>query len=239
MSALKWFKQTMENYAPRALLAPYMKRRYRQRDGTVQGTIAERFDRIYQTNNWGDSESRSGPGSNLKAAARVTAALPGLLKELNANTLLDIPCGDFYWMRHVKMNNCNYIGGDIVASIIAENQARYASATRSFICIDLINDNLPAADVLLVRDCFIHFSFEMINKALLNIRRAPIKYLLTTTFPYKGRNWDIDTGGFRPINLRKAPFNLPQPIQTIQEDGPEVSDLNYQRHLALWRVGEL
>jgi hypothetical protein len=166
-------------------------------------------------------------------------AFPKLLAEYQIKTLVDIPCGDFYWMKGLPLEGCRYIGGDIVRPLIEENQKRYASPERSFVCIDLTSDPLPSGDLLLVRDCFIHLSFEMIHAALANIKRSSISYLLATTYPHKRRNWDIETGGFRPINLLSGPFNLSTPLKMIQEDGPEVPDPNYQRHLALWRVAEL
>jgi hypothetical protein len=239
MSFTKWIKQSVENYAPRVVLAPYMKWRYRQRDPAIQGSAADRFTRIYETNNWGDTDSRSGPGSNLRAAGRFIDAFPKLLNDHQVRTVIDVPCGDFNWMRRVDLGGRKYIGGDIVKELVEHNQANYASPDRSFVCIDLTKDQLPPGDLLLVRDCFIHLSFDMIHRALKNIRRSPIRSLLATIYPYKRRNWDIETGGFRPINLLRPPFNLPDPLEIIEEDGTEVPDQNYRRHLALWHVGDL
>ena len=93
--------------------------------------------------------------------------------------------------------------------------------------------------MLLVRDCFIHLSFEMIDAALANIKRSSIRYLLATTYPFKLRNWDIQTGGFCPINLNKPPFILPPPLQSIREDGVDAKGTDYDRYLGLWRLGDL
>jgi hypothetical protein len=121
---------------------------------------------------------------------------------------------------------------------VEANQAKYGSEMRRFLPVDLARDELPPADLIMVRDCLIHLSFEMIWLALRNVRRSPIRYLLASTYPHKRRNWDIETGGFRPINLQRAPFHLPEPLRIIREDVlPETPA--YERHLGLWRVDQL
>src|SRR4051794_37916315 len=52
-----------------------------------------RFTRDYREN--------SGVGSDLEATRAVSVALPGLVESLSVRRMLDIPCGDFLWMRHV------------------------------------------------------------------------------------------------------------------------------------------
>ena len=240
MSVSKKIKNAVEHYAPDFLLGPLMRWRYRQMDREVAGSAADRFTRIYHTNNWRDTESKSGSGSNLSAAISVMRALPQLVRDLDAHTFIDIPCGDFHWMNHVDLGDCRYVGGDIVQPLIDENQRAYGSPMRRFVRIDLTADELPAGDLLMVRDCFIHLSFDMIRRALRNISGSPIKYLLTTTYPNKRRNWDIATGGFRPINLEASPFRLPPPMRAIPDDATEgAAGSDYSRNLALWRVCDL
>lgn len=33
-------------------------------------------------------------------------------------SVLDIPCGDFFWFKEIKLDLDSYIGGDIVAPLI-------------------------------------------------------------------------------------------------------------------------
>lgn len=47
----------------------------------------------------GDREMISGSGSDLVQTAAIARAIPELIKELKVKTMLDAPCGDFYWMR--------------------------------------------------------------------------------------------------------------------------------------------
>jgi hypothetical protein len=139
-------------------------------------------------------------------------------------------------MRTVNLN-VDYTGGDIVDDIIECNTKLYGGANRRFIRVDLTRDDLPKTDLVLCRDCLVHFPYSRIFAALGNIKRSGSGYLLTTTFPEKGPNEDIPTGAWRPINLQLPPFRFPLPMQVINEGHP---DADYRdKSLALWRVTDI
>ena len=201
--------------------------------------LAARFDRIYATNLWSDTASRSGVGSNLDATKTLRLALPEVLRTLGARVLLDAPCGDFEWMQHVDLRGIDYIGGDIVPAIIASNQRSYERPGRSFTVLDLTRDVLPPADVLLCRDCLVHLSYENILKALRHVASSRIQFVLLTSFPGRGRNDDIADGNWRPLDLQAPPFGFPAPLISVvegcQEDGGAYAD----KALLAWRVNDL
>src|SRR5437588_10958872 len=130
--------------------------------------LEERFARIYSTNLWSDPKTRSGTGSSLDSTRVLRDELPKALKKLDAEVLLDAPCGDFTWMEHVDLGGIEYIGGDIVPAIVTDNKRRYASESRRFIELDLTREALPRADVLLCRDCLVHLSYANIRAVLDN-----------------------------------------------------------------------
>jgi hypothetical protein len=202
-------------------------------------SIEERFARIYQTNLWFDAESRSGTGSNLDETAQLRASLPHLLRRLNTRRLLDVPCGDFNWMSHVDLSGIEYIGGDIVEPLIQANRERYASAARRFLKVDVINGPLPQADVILCRDCLVHFSFANIISAFRTMKSSGAEYLLTTTFPSREVNKNIVDGDWRPLNLEASPFLLPAPHSVIVEGCMEEGGAYADKALAVWRVADL
>jgi SAM-dependent methyltransferase len=202
-------------------------------------SIEERFARIYQTNLWFDAESRSGTGSNLDETAQLRATLPHLLRRLNTRRLLDVPCGDFNWMSHVDLSGIEYIGGDIVDPLIRANRERYASAARRFLKVDVINGPLPQADVILCRDCLVHFSFANIIATFQTMKSSGAEYLLTTTFPAREVNKDIVDGDWRPLNLEQSPFLLPVPHSVIVEGCTEEGGAYADKALAVWRVADL
>ena len=62
------------------------------------------FGQYYSENHWGNSETVSGNGSTLEQTQVVRSVLPTLLADLGVSSLLDLPCGDFYWMRHLPQD---------------------------------------------------------------------------------------------------------------------------------------
>jgi len=159
--------------------------------------------------------------------------LPIIIKEQNCSSLLDVPCGDFYWMKLVDLDIV-YIGGDIVGKIVEKNQKQYGNDRRKFIKVDIVKDRLPESDLLLCRDCLVHFSDQDVFKTIRNIKDSGIKFLLATTFTSRNANVDISTGSWRPINLQVPPFNFPTPIKLITEECPveKYSD----KSLGLWEI---
>lgn len=197
------------------------------------------FNEAYHKNTWGDIESRSGHGSNLRNTATLRTALPGLLTELGARTILDIPCGDFYWMKEVGLEVDLYIGADIVKTLIENNNQRFGSGTRKFLNLDITKDELPEVDLILCRDCLVHFSNEDVLRAINNIKRSNSKYLLTTTFIQREKNEDIVTGWWRPLNLQKAPFDFPEPIKVINENYMDQAGLYTDMSQGLWKIVDI
>jgi len=201
----------------------------------VGDDLAQRFTTIYETHYWVDDESRSGGGSNLYATEKIRKSIPGLLLKYGVRSVLDIPCGDFFWFKEMKLDLDSYIGGDIVVPLIASVAEKYTSTTRSFRVMDLTKDVLPDCDLILVRDCFIHLSFESIFAALRNITRSKIRYLLTTHYADATPNVDLGTGTFHAVNLCAPPFNFPRALELIDDYAKGTTP----HQLGLWRVDDL
>jgi hypothetical protein len=202
--------------------------------------LAKRFERIHETNLWGADTSVSGVGSELEATAAIRERLPGLLKELGVRSLLDAPCGDHRWMASLDLDLDLYVGMDIVPSIVEALQQRYqADARRSFVLADMTRDKLPRCDLILSRDCLVHFSFATLDRALRNLKASGATWLLTTTFPELDRNADIEDADWRPLNFERAPLNWPAPVEIINERCTEADGAYADKSLALWRLGDL
>lgn len=194
----------------------------------------KKFTDIYKKSGWGDGESISGPGSSLEHTFTIRSEIPHIMKELNAQALLDAPCGDFHWMKELNLDIDRYIGVDIVSELIRINQEKYGTVKREFIVLDIVKHPLPAVDLILCRDCFVHFSFNDIFRAVRNMCVSNSRYLLTTTFTGAKKNRDIPTGGWRPINLQAPPFNFPEPIRLINEICTELDGERSDKCLGLW-----
>jgi len=197
--------------------------------------VSEVFKTIYDQNTWKGKESISGTGSSLQQTAHITAKLPAIMNELNVSSLLDIPCGDFYWMRHVDFAAMTYIGADIVEDLIRQNK-EHETDKKSFIHRDVMTGELPAVDVIFCRDCLVHFSEQHVWRALQNIARCNAKFLITTTFTHRTNAKKIETGQWRPLNLQAAPFALPKPIQLIDEKCTQDDGAYPDKMLGIWTL---
>jgi len=194
------------------------------------------FTDIYQRNKWGGKYSVSGPGSDGHQTRVIACELPALLNEFNISTMLDIPCGDFHWMKSVDLKDINYTGADIVKDLIQGNRESYGRNSIHFQSLNLIKDKLPKVDLVFCRDCLVHFSFKDIFGALHNICDSHSEFLLTTTFTDRKDNHDIVTGQWHGLNLEVAPFMLPKPLRIINEECTEGNGRYKDKSLALWRT---
>jgi SAM-dependent methyltransferase len=198
----------------------------------------EVFSRIFQENAWGCSESVSGPGSTRAQGGVVTPGLISLVERLGVTSLLDAPCGDFNWAGELAAAVQAYFGVDVVEELISRNQREHGGPHRTFLTCDLTRDALPRADLILSRDCLVHFSYADVWAALENFRRSGAEYLLTTTFVDHPTNRDIETGGWRTLNFQAAPFEFPAPMAVIDERLHAAGEYRDKR-LALWRMDDV
>lgn len=195
------------------------------------------FTEFYETNRWGSLESASGPGSELVQTKEVRAALPMLFRRFDVRTMLDAPCGDFNWMRHVDLSRLEtYVGVDIVRPLIRHNQDNYSSRKISFLEKDLTKDLLPAADLVFCRDCLVHLSNSEAQKVLENFLLSKSRYLLTTNYVGEVANRDTSMGRWRPLNLSLPPFSLPEPILTIDTDFTAEGRQHPGNGMSLWAL---
>ncbi len=192
---------------------------------------------IYLANKWGDEESRSGKGSNLAVTESLREALPDMLLQFNINSMLDIPCGDFHWMKEIDLPLTRYQGADIVKPMIEENQVKYGNEKREFLHLDLLRDPLPKVDAIFCRECLVHLSYADIEKALQNIRKSGASYLFTTHFPQRKYNEDVVTGKHHSLNFYLPPFSWPQPELEFVECFAGKRRGN--KCLSVWRIDNL
>lgn len=208
-------------------------------DGQEQ--LANKFSDIYRNNSFGGRLSRSGEGSDLVQTEIIRRELPKLVEELSIRTFLDAPCGDWYWMKEVALGVERYTGIDIVESLIKKHSEQFGNASRHFLCRNLLEDDLPQADLILCRDCLVHLRFEHIQKVLINFQRSGAKYLLMTTFTDRDKNFDLVgiNGFWRTLNFELPPFNFPAPLKLINEGCTEENNQYHDKCLGLWRLEDI
>lgn len=231
-------KEVVRHFGLKLGVGRLLRRRRRDR-GLVTAHLdpamaVDRFREAYASRAWISSKgqlSLSGLGSEASAARPIVEGLPALLVRLGCETLLDVGCGDWNWMREVRLP-CDYVGIDIVPEMIEANR-RFERAGVEFKVGDAIEGPLPKADVVLCREVLFHLSFGDGMAALTNIRAAG-RWLLATSDTAIWFNSDIATGDFRRINLQRAPYRLPRPSVVIRDEG-----VCPGRVLALWATADL
>ncbi len=197
------------------------------------------FKAIAKENTWDESESVSGPGSTVEQTSQLIQDLPRIFRKFNIHSILDLPCGDFNWMQRIDLSSITYTGADIVPEIIERNNNIFGQDQLIFKVMNLIEDHLGKYDLLICRDCLVHFSIQDSILALDNIKESQIKFLLTTTFTEQESNTDIQTGGWRPMNLMVPPFDFPEPLILINEHCTEKGGQFHDKCLGLWKVEDL
>ena len=182
----------------------------------------EVFTIIYQGNKWGGKKGEFSSGSgttNSRITSSYLSAVSRLaLREQFAGLdFVDLGCGDFHVGRQLLPFCRNYVGVDIVKSLIQHNQERFGSEHVNFLHLNIVEDPLPIGEVCFVRQVFQHLSNQQILSVLpkLNQYRWVI---ITEHYPTAndGIQPNIDKvhgGGIRLVNnsgvyLTQYPFLL-------------------------------
>ena len=186
------------------------------------------FFLIYKTNHWNKYEKVdknnllvSGPGSfpGSLQTKKIIDNLDFFIKKNNIQSMLDMPCGDFSWMKDlIKKNNyINYTGYDIVEDIISYNNKKYSKNNVSFFCKDIINEkNFDNFDLVFIRDFFIHIDNASIDILLKNIKSSKVRFLACSNNNNEF-NKDVVLGQHRKVNLTIEPFYMKEIFHTFSE----------------------
>lgn len=165
------------------------------------------FEHIYRNDLW---HGGSGPGSLPRVNRPYVRFLQGFLRHNRIRTVVDLGCGDWQFSRRIAWGETRYLGLDVVPHVLEDNRRRYGRATVTFDVSPGDPNEMPAADLLIVKDVFQHLSNEKVH-AYLGVF-TKFKYVLVTNCFQKSKhlmNTDIADGGFRPVDLRLSPFALP------------------------------
>jgi hypothetical protein len=196
--------------------------------------ITARFAHIWRSNTWACAETRSGTGSSLAQTEALRRKLPELFERLGVRALVDAGCGELNWMGTISENLPLYLGYDVVEEIVADLRRRFEPRKNHFFnTADITRHVLPPADAILCRDVLTHYNHALVRVALDNFRKSGARYLIATTFA-RGRNDPIRIGGWQPIDLCAAPFDLRPPEILVVEELP-----NSPKALGVWRLDAL
>lgn len=175
------------------------------------------FEHIYDENVW--VGGGSGQGSDPGAARPWVDLVTQTIRTLSVTSVVDAGCGDWRMWSTDAFAAVDYLGVDVVPSVIAGNRAAHSTSKRSFEVADLLTANLPAADMLITKDVWQHWENEQVLNFLQNnalkyrvilaandIRLQALPSRLHVVLQGRGQNSRGKLGDWRPLDLRKRPF---------------------------------
>jgi lipopolysaccharide biosynthesis glycosyltransferase len=149
-------------------------------------TNAERFSYIYKENLWGSSDNPSRPffsgdgSSNALVVNTYVGAISLFINSLDFKpSVIDLGCGDFYIGSRIRGIFDKYIACDIVQPLIEFNEKKFSSLNVDFRVLDIVSDQLPSSDIVIIRQVFQHLSNSQIQAVLGKINHN-FDYLIVT-----------------------------------------------------------
>ncbi len=183
----------------------------------VERAAARVFEEIYAQNTWGCSETSSGPGATRGATLAVVQFLQQFIQDKGLRSLLDAGCGDANWVCESTGALQYYFGVDLVDVMIANNSRLHGWRKGHFFSVaNICRDPLPVAEAILCRHVLTHQPNTEIRAALNNFVASGATWLICNGYD-AADNRDTQVGHWRPIDLTKMPFNLPEPEQKIRD----------------------
>lgn len=177
------------------------------------------------------------PGEAVWASGNVFAnsqhiidSLPGIFKEYNIKSFLDIGCADFIWMQKVDFSKVKYYGVDIVDKLVEKNQGLYPDY--DFQKMNVLKEIPRKVDLIFIRSVFIHMNLKQVAKAIQNIKASGSKYMMASTCTNLKENAESTCLMLKLRNLMEPPFNIGKPIKLLAER----NDVKNDRYMGLWEL---
>ena len=180
------------------------------------------FSKIYRVNWWGkpssDTPFFSGTGSHdVDAVEPYVAAVRSFIVGTFSKPpdAADLGCGDYNIGRYIRNITERYIACDIVPELIDYNRIAYADDNVDFRVLDMISEELPAAEIGFIRQVLQHLDNERIAYIVPKLYQYRW-VVITEHLPFQDDfipNLDIKTGTLRlrvnsGVELTKPPFQL-------------------------------
>ena len=149
-------------------------------------SMTEVFEKIYQTKAWvksySDPTSLSGPGSFSGYAGEYHIFLKEFLMRNNIKSVVDYGCGDLMLYEGFNWKKIEYTGIDVSKTAIDIATERHPN--KKFICQESLE--VPAADLLIVKDVFGHWTGEKHTTGIGNQTGLILEFLKLNynKFPY-------------------------------------------------------
>lgn len=172
------------------------------------------FEKIYRDADWGTNGSgvgTSGTGSTVQATDLYRRYLETFMKEKGIKSVVDAGCGDWEFSQKIDWTGIDYKGYDIVAKVVEANKKSFARPGVQFFVGNIVEDDLPAADLLISKHVLQHLPNADVKK-FLDKQLGKYKHVILTNgvnaVDLGGTNTDIKPGGYRELDITRPPFSV-------------------------------
>ncbi len=191
----------------------------RSKSSKISWPTKDVMEQIYDQSLWGGKEFDfySGIGSHDPMIVNIyVKTVTNFLKSHDHKmTICDIGCGDFNIGQHIFKYSKKYFAIDIVEELIERNKIKFKTKNLEFLCLDIANEVLPKADVIIIRQVLQHLSNNEIQQILNRLKTC--KYIILTEHLPVGdfipNTNKIASQGIRlkqqsGVDILSAPFNF-------------------------------
>lgn len=191
----------------KAVVPKSMRSKLRRTTDSLRSTESV-FTEIYQKGIWGSRDNLySGTGSRGTAADQYVSTVTQFIKANGVSSVVDLGCGDFVIGHRIAEACDRYTGVDIVKLVVDDNNRRHGSDKVSFLHLNIIEDELPDADLCLVRQVLQHLSNTQIQRILTKLRKYRF-VIITEHYPapaeFKRPNLDKAHGSGTRVTMGSA-----------------------------------
>jgi hypothetical protein len=156
------------------------------------------FETIYEKQIWGNG---SGGGSSAEYNRQYIFLLRNFLIKNKIKSVVDLGCGDWQCTELIyKHLNIDYLGLDCVSSVIEENTKKFSKY--KFKCTEFLNEEIPEAEVYILKDVLQHWSPKQIVDFLNRLIKKPFKFIIITNCCDQKENYKNED-----INLENKSFS--------------------------------
>lgn len=179
-----------------------------------EDSAKEIFTKVYSEAQWGrnaQGEGFSGTGSMVAFSKDYMLFLQKFIDEKNIRSVVDVGCGDWEFSQHIDWKGATYKGFDVVPTVINKNNTKFSKPAITFECVDVINSDLPKADLMICKDVFQHLTNADISLIIKQLSKYKYCLITNDTSPdtLTSDNPEIlHRGSYRTLDLTKPPFNL-------------------------------
>lgn len=186
--------------------------RYRETIKRFIGSSYE-YERYWESRYASGARGAGGPVPLGKEASWVNERIVDVVKEVGADTVLDVGCGSMVRWDKLPVKPDNYTGVDVSAKAVDMAHERYPEAT--FFVADLAEDSVPEADVVTAIDFFPHVKPEHFPMVMKKVFGAARKAVIVKTslgvddgFYQYSHNWNGSVpGGWKVEDKGNPPDN--------------------------------